>query len=281
MENRICQNIASIQLNGGLNNDQAKGSSNTNTTPAGVGGGGGGGGGGVVAATVSAAGGGVAGVASGGAGGGVGGVIAVAPVGAIAVDNTDAESQLAAVAAAAELPEQEGYSLLTYPKGTSCFAQFTWLIIWPIHLLFRIAIPDCKKAKNNKIFPLTFIMCIVWIGSLSYVVAWMITIIGEYSVNASLSLSLTLSRFSSGDTLKIPDSVMGITFLAAGTSVPEAVSSVIVAKRGELSSSYLSPSLSLSRSVWILMMMWNVLQVTDQWVSAIRLARTHSIYCSV
>lgn len=36
-----------------------------------------------------------------------------------------------------------------------------------------------------------------------------------------------------GDTLKIPDSVMGITFLAAGTSVPEAVSSVIVAKRGE------------------------------------------------
>jgi len=33
--------------------------------------------------------------------------------------------------------------------------------------------------------------------------------------------------------LKIPDSVMGITFLAAGTSVPEAVSSVIVAKQGE------------------------------------------------
>lgn len=32
----------------------------------------------------------------------------------------------------------------------------------------------------------------------------------------------------------IPDSVMGITFLAAGTSVPEAVSSVIVAKQGKL-----------------------------------------------
>lgn len=142
----------------------------------GGGGGGGVGGGGVVAAAVSAAGGGAA-VGSGAGGGG--GVIAVAPVGAIAVDNTDAESQLGAVAVAVEMPEQEGYSLLTYPKGTSCFAQFTWLIIWPIHLLFRIAIPDCKKAKNNKIFPLTFIMCIVWIGSLSYVVAWMITIIGE------------------------------------------------------------------------------------------------------
>ncbi|KAL9871824.1 sodium/potassium/calcium exchanger 3 isoform X2 [Glossina fuscipes] len=111
-----------------------------------------------------------------------------------------------------DLEEDEGYFLLRYPKEKSCFAQFTWLIIWPIHFLFCVAIPDCKKAKNNKIFPLTFVMCIVWIGSLSYVVAWMITIIG--------------------DTLKIPDSVMGITFLAAGTSVPEAVSSVIVAKRG-------------------------------------------------
>ena len=86
------------------------------------------------------------------------------------------------VATKTEEPEQveeEGYRLLKYPKGKSCFAQFTWIIIWPIHVLFRIAIPDCKKAKNNKIFPLTFIMCIVWIGSLSYVVAWMITIIGN------------------------------------------------------------------------------------------------------
>lgn len=202
VENRICQNMASIQLNGGLNNDQAKASSNTSTTPAGVGGGG------AVAATVSVAGG--AGVAGGG------GVVAVAPVGVIAVDNADAESQIAAVAAAAaaaaavEEPEQEGYSLLTYPKGTSCFAQFTWLIIWPIHLLFRIAIPDCKKAKNNKIFPLTFIMCIVWIGSLSYVVAWMITIIGKSLMETEIALqwvpdsltpfSLLLCRRYSQDT---------------------------------------------------------------------------------
>nr|CAD7455680.1 unnamed protein product [Timema tahoe] len=90
--------------------------------------------------------------------------------------------------------------------------QLAWLFIWPIHLVFLVTIPDCEKPRFKKWFPLTFIMCIIWIGSLSYVVAWMITIIG--------------------DTLKIPDSVMGITFLAAGTSVPEAVSSVIVAKQG-------------------------------------------------
>uniref|UniRef100_A0AAG5DJC5 Sodium/potassium/calcium exchanger 5 n=2 Tax=Anopheles atroparvus TaxID=41427 RepID=A0AAG5DJC5_ANOAO len=104
------------------------------------------------------------------------------------------------------------FRLLKYPLGKSAFRQFSWIITWPIHLLFMFTIPNCETPRFRNWFPLTFIMCIVWIGSLSYVVAWMITIIG--------------------DTLKIPDSVMGITFLAAGTSVPEAVSSVIVAKQG-------------------------------------------------
>ncbi|ODM89159.1 Sodium/potassium/calcium exchanger 4, partial [Orchesella cincta] len=35
-----------------------------------------------------------------------------------------------------------------------------------------------------------------------------------------------------GHTLSIPDSVMGLTFIAAGTSIPEAVSSIIVARQG-------------------------------------------------
>nr|XP_029719567.1 sodium/potassium/calcium exchanger 3-like isoform X3 [Aedes albopictus] len=108
--------------------------------------------------------------------------------------------------------KDEEFQLFKYPSGQSKLRQFSWIITWPIYLLFVFTIPNCAKPRYKKWFPLTFIMCIVWIGSLSYVVAWMITIIG--------------------DTLKIPDSVMGITFLAAGTSVPEAVSSVIVAKQG-------------------------------------------------
>lgn len=127
VENRICQNISTIQLNGGVNNEPLK--LQPTSSPATV------------------------------------------PVGLQPATTTETSE--------AEPPEQEGYRLLRYPKDKSCFAQFTWLIIWPIHLLFRIAIPDCKKPKHNKIFPLTFVMCIVWIGSLSYVVAWMITIIGR------------------------------------------------------------------------------------------------------
>ncbi|XP_031767305.1 probable sodium/potassium/calcium exchanger CG1090 isoform X2 [Galleria mellonella] len=104
------------------------------------------------------------------------------------------------------------HSLWKWPTGRSCLTKTTWIVTWPIHLVFLFTIPDCEKPRFKNWFPLTFMMCIVWIGSLSYIVAWMITIIG--------------------DTLMIPDSVMGITFLAAGTSVPEAVSSVIVAKQG-------------------------------------------------
>ena len=104
------------------------------------------------------------------------------------------------------------FSLTKYPSEQSFLRQALWILTWPIYFIFFLTIPDCEKPRFKKLFPLTFMMCIVWIGSLSYLVAWMITIIGH--------------------TLRIPDSVMGITFLAAGTSVPEAVSSVIVAKQG-------------------------------------------------
>ncbi|XP_020711109.2 sodium/potassium/calcium exchanger 4 isoform X3 [Athalia rosae] len=108
-------------------------------------------------------------------------------------------------------PEYQ-YELLVWPARGGWIRKTAWILTWPIHLIFMCTIPDCEKPRFKNWFPITFLMCIIWIGSLSYVVAWMITIIG--------------------DTLKIPDSVMGITFLAAGTSVPEAVSSVIVAKQG-------------------------------------------------
>lgn len=53
-------------------------------------------------------------------------------------------------------------------------------------------------------------------------------------LEARVCLFLMLSWFCTftGDTADIPDSIMGLTFLAAGTSVPEAVSSVIVTKQG-------------------------------------------------
>lgn len=74
--------------------------------------------------------------------------------------------------------KEEGYSLLKCPIGKSCFKQIMWVVTWPIYLVFYFTIPDCEKPRLKKWFPITFLMCIIWIGSLSYMVAWMITIVG-------------------------------------------------------------------------------------------------------
>ncbi|XP_053595755.1 sodium/potassium/calcium exchanger 3-like [Microplitis demolitor] len=87
-----------------------------------------------------------------------------------------------------------------------------WVLTWPINFVLLITIPDCRRKSLKSWYPVTFVMCVVWIASMSFLVGWDITIIG--------------------DTLEIPDSVMGLTFLAAGMSVPEAVSSVIVTNQG-------------------------------------------------
>ncbi|XP_050307218.1 sodium/potassium/calcium exchanger 3-like [Anthonomus grandis grandis] len=105
---------------------------------------------------------------------------------------------------------EESTNIWEWPTEDTKKAKCWWTFTWPISFILYMTTPTMKN--HPKMFAVTFIMCIFWIGSVSYVVAWLITIIG--------------------DTLEIPDSVMGLTFLAAGTSVPEAVSSVLVTNQG-------------------------------------------------
>lgn len=46
-----------------------------------------------------------------------------------------------------------------------------------------------------------------------------------------MQMSCTILIFA-GDTISIPDSVMGLSFLAVGSSMPEIVSCIIVSKQG-------------------------------------------------
>ena len=55
-------------------------------------------------------------------------------------------------------------------------------------------------------------VCIVWIGVTSYILVWMVTIIGY--------------------TFMIPDTVMGLSLVAFGSSVPDCLSSLFVAQKG-------------------------------------------------
>jgi len=74
-------------------------------------------------------------------------------------------------------------------------------------------VPDVRRSKKwENWFVVTFLMSIVWIGIFSFLMVWWATTIGEVA--------------------GIPDAVMGLTFLAAGTSIPDLLSSVIVARQG-------------------------------------------------
>lgn len=79
----------------------------------------------------------------------------------------------------AEGVKKNEYQLFTLPREKNFFGQVFWLLIWPIHLVYWLTIPNCQRGRFKNFFPVTFLMCIVWIGSLSYLVAWMITIVGE------------------------------------------------------------------------------------------------------
>ncbi|KAJ8410316.1 hypothetical protein AAFF_G00202970 [Aldrovandia affinis] len=110
----------------------------------------------------------------------------------------------------AEEEESEQSSPFTLP-GT-CMNKVKWLISWPILLLLFFTVPNCAKPRWEKFFMVAFILSTVWIAVFSYLMVWMVTIVGY--------------------TLGIPDVIMGITFLAAGTSVPDCIASLIVARQG-------------------------------------------------
>ncbi|XP_050522285.1 sodium/potassium/calcium exchanger 4-like isoform X2 [Daktulosphaira vitifoliae] len=105
--------------------------------------------------------------------------------------------------------EEEVSPVWKVPKGNLLTTAW-WAFSLPVTFSLAMTIPDCRTKR--KVYPLTFIMCIIWIGISSYFVSWMLTICG--------------------DTFHISDIVMGIAVLAAGGSIPEAVSSVINALNG-------------------------------------------------
>ncbi|KAK2524383.1 hypothetical protein Q9233_009312 [Columba guinea] len=65
---------------------------------------------------------------------------------------------------------------------------------------------------SKKFFVLTFFGSIIWIAAFSYLMVWWAHQVGE--------------------TIGISEEIMGLTILAAGTSIPDLITSVIVARKG-------------------------------------------------
>ncbi|XP_006628764.2 sodium/potassium/calcium exchanger 5 [Lepisosteus oculatus] len=102
-------------------------------------------------------------------------------------------------------------SVFTIPEAD--LKRILWVLCLPIITLLFLTTPDCRRQFWKRWFPLTFLMAAVWISAFTYILVWMVTIVGE--------------------TLGIPDTVMGLTLLAAGTSIPDTVASVLVAREGK------------------------------------------------
>ncbi|XP_057696007.1 sodium/potassium/calcium exchanger 5 [Corythoichthys intestinalis] len=109
-----------------------------------------------------------------------------------------------------EIPD-EHKGVFTVPE--SDWKRIVWVLSLPIIVLLFLTIPDCRKRFWKQWFVVTFIMSAVWISGFTYILVWMVTVVGE--------------------TLGIPDTVMGLTLLAAGTSIPDTVASVMVAREGK------------------------------------------------
>ncbi|KAK6106012.1 putative integral membrane protein [Brugia pahangi] len=90
--------------------------------------------------------------------------------------------------------------------------QLLYLFLSPILFPLWVTLPDVRKQDARKWFPFTFIGSIFWIAFYSYIMVWMANTIGE--------------------TIAMPTEVIGLTILAAGTSIPDLITSVIVARKG-------------------------------------------------
>ncbi|XP_047672592.1 sodium/potassium/calcium exchanger 2-like isoform X4 [Tachysurus fulvidraco] len=112
---------------------------------------------------------------------------------------------------AGEEDEEEDQPLsLSWPESNR--KRLTYLLLLPIVVPLWITLPDVRKPTAKKFFPISFLGSICWIACFSYLMVFLAHQVGE--------------------TIGITEEIMGLTILAAGTSIPDLITSVIVARKG-------------------------------------------------
>lgn len=99
------------------------------------------------------------------------------------------------------------------PKDGGARDWIWYIICLPLVFVLTFTIPDVQRPGWEKWCYAAFLLSVVWIGIFSYFMVDWTEIIGN--------------------SLGVPADIMGLTILAAGTSVPDLLSSVIVARRGQ------------------------------------------------
>ena len=98
-------------------------------------------------------------------------------------------------------------------ENKTAFDKFIDIICVPWSFIFSWTIPDAgEQSEYKKYFVITFCMCLLWITVLSYILCDMVARLGCM--------------------WHVPAPIMGLTVLAAGTSVPDALGSIVAAREG-------------------------------------------------
>nr|AYD91339.1 Sodium/potassium/calcium exchanger [Eptatretus cirrhatus] len=106
--------------------------------------------------------------------------------------------------------DQERPLSLSWPETAK--KRTSYLVLLPLVLPLWFTLPDVRKPSSRKFFIISFFGSIAWIGGFSYLMVWWAHQVGE--------------------TMGITEEIMGLTILAAGTSIPDLITSVIVARKG-------------------------------------------------
>lgn len=113
-----------------------------------------------------------------------------------------------------ESEEEDSEEPLDLSWPDTARARLFYLILAPILFPLSFSTPDVRRPKWRMFFPITFVMSILWIAVFSYLMVWWTETLGR-----------TIGLGSKPE-------IMGLTLIAAGTSVPDLITSVIVARKG-------------------------------------------------
>ena len=78
----------------------------------------------------------------------------------------------------AGMEDQEPAKIFSLPSG-GLVPEILWCFALPARLVLALTIPDCRYKKLRNFYPLTLIMSSVHIGVLTYVMTWLMTIVGK------------------------------------------------------------------------------------------------------
>lgn len=108
----------------------------------------------------------------------------------------------------------EAESLLKAPQDASKLGLALHYCLFPLKALMQFTVPDVRGVDVDPIVTAAWatFSCIVWL------------IVGSYYMVSSLE--------SLAELMNIPDSIVGVTVSAAGTSLPNYVASLVAARQG-------------------------------------------------